>query len=473
MTFYWYDFETYGNKPSTCRPIQFAGVRTDEDLIVVGDPLVLHSRPTPDFLPCPESCLVHGITPQVLFKKGVTEANFAKAIHAELSEPGTCSVAYNGMRFDHEVMRYLFHRSLIEPYGWHWRDECSRWDLVDVARAAYSLSPNALQWPLREDGAPSFKLEHLAAANEIDHENAHDALSDVMATIGLARRLKAADPAFFQSVLQLRDKSTVAELLTRPCFWASSFIPAKVGAATIVAPLCFHPRNHGSVIVFDLRHDPEPFEALSAESLQELLFARSNDLPKGQIRPPLYEVKTNACPVVAPAKVVTEDVADRLTLDLESCRAHYRKLQQLKATFGRKAAAVYDKEWLNESDVDEDLYSAFVPDADRNTLAKLHEQQTWGPETAQHSFKDGRLPELVFRYRARNFRSRLTYDENDRWKDHCRRLHLNLDQDGLSRLDAYDLLIKDIGGDPECTPRQAELMGELAQFATGLRSWLA
>ena len=111
------------------------------------------------------------------------ESDFIRQVHAELSRPGTCGVGYNSIRFDDEVSRYTLYRNFYDPYAREWRDGTSRWDLIDVVRMTYALRPEGIEWPLDEQGRPSFRLELLTAANGIEHAAAHDALSDVHATI--------------------------------------------------------------------------------------------------------------------------------------------------------------------------------------------------------------------------------------------------------------------------------------------------
>jgi len=41
-TLYWHDYETFGSDPRRDRPAQFAGLRTDEELNEIGEPLVLY-----------------------------------------------------------------------------------------------------------------------------------------------------------------------------------------------------------------------------------------------------------------------------------------------------------------------------------------------------------------------------------------------------------------------------------------------
>ena len=186
-TFYWHDYETFGVDPSRDRPVQFAGVRTDFDLNVIGEPLVIFARPANDFLPQPQACLVTGITPQLALAQGVSESEFINQIHQELARPGTCGVGYNSLRFDDEITRYTLYRNFHDAYGREWQNGNSRWDIIDMVRATYALRPEGVEWPLGEDGLPSFKLEDLTAANGIGHEAANDALSDVHATIAVAR----------------------------------------------------------------------------------------------------------------------------------------------------------------------------------------------------------------------------------------------------------------------------------------------
>ncbi|HMT59169.1 MAG TPA: exodeoxyribonuclease I, partial [Ottowia sp.] len=250
-TFVWHDYETFGTHPRRDWPAQFAAIRTDAELNEIGEPLMLYCQPPQDRLPEPEACLITGITPQECAAKGLPEHQFAARIHAALAQPGTIGVGYNSIRFDDEVTRFLLWRNLIEPYGREWRDGCSRWDLLDVMRCAHALRPEAIEWPQGEDGLTSFKLERLTAANGLAHEMAHDALSDVRATIALARLLRQHQPKLFDFCLALRRKDRVAEELglpttlrdARPFLHVSGRFGAARGCIAVMAPLAMHPTN--------------------------------------------------------------------------------------------------------------------------------------------------------------------------------------------------------------------------------------
>ena len=73
---YWYDYETFGLDPSRDGISQFAGIRTNERLEVIGEPLTIYCYPPIDRLPSPEACLVTGITPQIALETGIPEKEF-------------------------------------------------------------------------------------------------------------------------------------------------------------------------------------------------------------------------------------------------------------------------------------------------------------------------------------------------------------------------------------------------------------
>ena len=83
LTLYWHDYETFGVDSRRDRPAQFAGLRTDEDLNEIDEPLVIYCKPSRDILPHPEACLLTGITPQVAKEQGVIEPEFIARIRSD------------------------------------------------------------------------------------------------------------------------------------------------------------------------------------------------------------------------------------------------------------------------------------------------------------------------------------------------------------------------------------------------------
>ena len=426
-TFLWHDYETTGADTRRDRPLQFACVRANHELETVGDPVVLWCKPARDLLPQPMACLVTGITPQQADRDGVVEAEFAARVHEELAQPGTCAAGYNSIRFDDEFTRNLLYRNFHEPYAREWKDNCSRWDLIDVLRMAYALRPQGIEWPEHAAGGPSFRLEDLADANDLRIGAAHDALSDVMATLGLARKLRAAQPKLFDYLFERRDKRKVAELLdwrkAEAVVHSSSRIAAERGCTTIIAPLAAHPTQQNAVIVYDLMTDPSDLLALAADEIQDRVFVSRDALPEGVERIPLKLVRCNRAPALAPLSVLKGADLARIRLDPERCLANLDRLRAAGEALRVKLRAVFARPETDRPDVDADLAlvsGGFL----RDDEASLREQvrRARPPELAAlgAKFRDGRYSELMFRYRARNWPGTLDDAERARWLEHRR-----------------------------------------------------
>ena len=428
FSFFWHDYETFGVVPRRDRPAQFAGVRTDAELNEIDAPVMLHCQPAGDSLPDPESCLLTGITPQHCLEHGVPEHAFAAAIEAQLAKPGTVGVGYNSIRFDDEVTRFLFWRNLIDPYAREWQNGCGRWDLLDVVRATRALRPEGITWPTHDDGRASFKLEHLTAANGLAHEAAHDALSDVRATIALARLIRARQPRLWEFCLKLRRKDAViAEIGSgRPFLHVSGMYPPERGCLAIVWPLAPHPTNKNELIVWDLSVDPGELSSLDAATLRERMFTRADELPEGVTRLPIKTIHINKSPVVVGnLKALSPEMAAQWGLDVAQALRRAESAAQQGAAMAGLWSEVFARPVPAQApDVDEDLYGGFVGNADRGRLQRLRELPPEQLATRRTGFDDARLEELLFRYRARNFATTLTDDERARWELHrAERLH--------------------------------------------------
>lgn len=439
QTFLWHDYETFGANPSLDRPAQFAAIRTNAALEPVGEPISWYCQPARDVLPHPIASLITGITPQDALKKGVIEAEFAAKIHAEMMEPGTCSAGYNSIRFDDEFSRNLFYRNFYDPYEREYKNNNSRWDLIDLARMCYALRPAGIEWPEHEPGKPSFKLKHLSAANHIEHLGAHEALSDVMATIGLARVIQSRQPRLFEWALKMRDQHQVMQLLgtadPKPVLHTSSRIPANRGCTTLVLPLSIYPDRKKSVIVFDLMTDPEPLMSLSAEEISDRLFTPASDLPDDVERIALKAIHTNHVPMVAPVATLKGVDCQRIGLDQQRCFKHAEKLIPVLAQIRNKVMDIF-KPYPPTADTDPDhmIYSGgFFSNDDRQLMDKI--RSTAPGRLAQQSwpFKDKRLTEMLFRFRARNFPHTLSSEESQQWQiQRLQKLHQPTDDRQLN-----------------------------------------
>jgi len=424
-SFLFYDLETFGADPRTTRIAQFAALRTDVELNAIDEPISFYVQPAEDLLPSPVATLITGITPQHALREGVNEAAAFARIFEEMARPETCTLGYNSLRFDDEFVRAGLFRNFHDPYEREWRNGNSRWDLLDVMRLAYALRPDGLAWPLREDGFVSFRLEHLATANGVREGDAHEALSDVVALVGLARRFRAAQPRLWDYALRLRDKRYAAQLLDpvrmQPVLHVSQRFPASRMCSAPVLPIARHPQIDSRVIVFDLDQDPEALLTLDPEAIADHLYTPAADLPEGATRVALKEVHANKCPVLVSWEHLRPEDFARLAIDRARSEANAQRLRDAGPALAEKVRQVYAaSRSRTPSDVDGSLYDGFLDEGDKRKFPTVRSLPPTALGTHDFAFRDPRMAELLFRYRARNWPGTLDAGERARWDDYRR-----------------------------------------------------
>jgi exodeoxyribonuclease-1 len=422
-TILWHDYETWGADTRRDRPAQFAAIRTDLDLNIIGEPIEFYCELANDYFPAPGACFVTGLTPQKVNRLGMPEAHFIRKINDMFSEPNTTVAGYNSIRFDDEITRQSLYRNFEDPYAREWKNGCSRWDIIDLVRTCYALRPEGINWPTNDEGVVSFRLELLTKANEISHEGAHDAISDVIATIEMAKLIKQKQPKLFDYVFNLRRKAEVNKLFDlvnfAPLVHISSKLPATSGCSTYIAPVAYHPVNKNAMICVNLNMDLSPLLELTPEQISERMYTKRSEL--GDLAPiGLKLIHANKCPVIAPAKTLTKENADKHGIDRALCRQNLDMLQA-HPDLREKMTAVYklDSDRPAETNPDLMLYSGgFFSNHDRNAIERVAQTPPEQLGAIEFNFEDTRLNEMLFRYRARNFPLTLSMSDQQRWNDY-------------------------------------------------------
>mgnify|MGYP003963733781 FL=1 len=423
-TLYWYDLETTGIDSILDRPLQFAGVRTDLDLNEIKPPQNFLGRPGTDVLPQPEALLVTGISLVEIQEKGISERAFTEKVLEQFNQPQSCVVGFNSLRFDDEFTRQMLYRNFHDPYAREWRNGNSRWDVIDLFRAAYALRPEGFNWPKKDNGSPSFKLEDMARANGLAHIDAHDALADVRATIEITRRLRAAQPKLYDFMFRLRGKKAVLQQLyplgKNPIVHISSMYPASRGFTALVMPICQHPGNNNGIICFDLSQAPEALISASAAELARLVFTPNDQLEENEQRIALKTIHINRCPFVAPLATLNDERAGRLGIDRSESESRAIQLMGV-AGLVEKIQEVYGgHHYADSEDPDFQLYQGgFFSDADRNTMSELLAVPPEQLGSFEGRFQDDRLDEMLFRFRGRNHPELFNEAELIQWRAFC------------------------------------------------------
>ena len=419
----WYDFETWGANPQRDQPCQFAAIRTDYDLNEIGTPLNWYCQIPNDCLPHPQACLITGITPQQSLRDGLLGYEFANKVLSAMSEPNTCSAGYNSIRFDDEVTRFMAYRNFHDPYAREWQNGNSRWDIIDLVRAAFALRPDGINWVYKDDGTPSFKLEQLSVANNVIHQDAHDALSDVRATIGLAKVIKNAQPKLYDYIFSLRFKNNVKQQIDcfnlKPLVHISSRFPADQGCCSWIVPVAPHPTNSNATICINLALPPDPLFDLSPAEIRQYLYTKTENLPPQVGRIPLKLLYSNKAPVIAPAKTLDPDNAERLGINREDCLKNLNAIKQYPG-LQQKLLSVFEEESKHVTQsADFSLYSGgFFNQSDKSLIEQVRHSEKDNLTLFSDKFTDPRLEELLFYYRGRNFPDTFTDDELSKWQQH-------------------------------------------------------
>lgn len=470
VSFFFYDLETSGFNPRSARIMQFAGQRTDLQLKPIGEPVNMLVKLTDDILPDIDATLVTGITPQMTLADGVTEAEFLRHFTQHVATPGTIFVGYNTVRFDDEFMRYLHYRNFYDPYEWQWQDGRSRWDLLDVVRMTRALRPQGIEWPFDIHGKPTNRLELLTALNKLSHENAHDALSDVNATIELARLIYVKHSKLFEYLLAMRDKKKVAELVNKnePFVYTSGKYASEHQKTTVAAKIGDHPKS--GVLVYDLRHDPSIWTSKTPQQLAEAWRWKKDD---SDPRLPVKTMMFNRCPAVAPLSVLDDDSQKRLHIDLTVIAKHHAALQAA-GDFTQKllqALEIMDKKLQTRlvstvSDVDAQLYDGFFADSDKNAMRVVRAAAAEELGTLGLSFQDQRLTSLLPLYKARNFPRTLSDEERVVWEQY--RTQKLLGSGKQSAMATFMTRLQEVAATNNLTSHQQYLLEELKLYAESI-----
>lgn len=473
QTLYFYDLETSGINPRSSRIMQFAGQRTDLDLVPIGDPDNIIIKLSEDILPDPDAIMITGISPQQTLADGITESEFLDYFHKKIALKGTIFAGFNTIRFDDEFIRFTNYRNFYDAYEWQWQDQRSKWDILDVVRMTRALRPDGINWPFTSDGKASNRLELLTSVNRLDHFNAHDALSDVNATIAVARLIKQKQPKLFDYLLSMRDKNAIAKLVnsSEPFIYTSGRYSAEFEKTTVVISIASHPVQKGSVFVYDLRYDPAPFADMSPEQLAELM--AKYKFEEGDLRLPVKQLQFNKCPAVAPMNVLDMASKNRLKIDTEIVNNNLQKLAKIEDFGDRIQEAVRINEKQRQQSivsdiniVDNQLYDGFFNDYDKEKMRLVRESKQDQLADLSLDFADSRLGNLLLLYKARQFPSSLNIDEQSEWQTYKKQKILDGDQE--SPLAKYFSRIDQLSKQSGLTKNQQYLLEELKLYGQSI-----
>lgn len=432
--FLFYDYETFGTHTSLDKPAQFASIRTDQNLNIIEEPQCFYCFPPDDYLPDPNAVLITGITPQYTEKHGSNEYKFAKKIHNVLTTPNTCIVGYNNIIFDDEITRNIFYRNFFDPYEWSWKNNNSRWDLLNIVRACHALRPNGIKWPKNEFGVPIFKLSELTKINHILHNNVHDATSDVYATIKIAQLIKKKHPKLFNFFYKYRKKDILYKSVKiesfKPVIYISSYFGAIRNNSSCILPITWDLNNKNVLIAIDLFKDVKKLISfLKKKPLSNIFFENIFDLG-------VILVHLNRCPILAPIQSLRIKDIKRLNFDIDLYKNRVNLIKENLFLIRKVNKLLFRRDSYSiSSNVDLQLYNSFFNIHDKKLINLINQTKLHHLKNIQPNFYDIRLNCLFFRYKARNFFDVLNKNEKKIWLEYC----LNIFNASYLRKYFYDI----------------------------------
>ncbi len=384
MTFIFYDTETTGLTAGFDQIFQFAAIITDNDLNTLEE-VNLRCRLQSHVVPSPGALLITGMRPSDIEGTNLSHYQMIREVRAliERHTPAVI-VGFNSIGYDEGMLRQAFYQTLNPVYLTN-TDGNTRMDMLRVAHATSEYAPGVLQVPVNDDGRPTFKLGLLAPVNGLTHDDAHEAMSDTLVTLGLARLVRDDAPEVWEALYGSRSKRHALEFMDRSNVFCCTDM--MFGQPTIVATkIAANPDNTSEVAVFDLSFDPT--EYLDAGQDDIAAFLRAS--PRA-----IRIVKANQQPILMPLELGGERVSG---IGLSSGDMMERS-EQVKAhpTFATSVAhAVANRypPWERSEHVEKRIYEGFPSRADENLMEEFHTRPWEERSDINSRFEDDRLREL-------------------------------------------------------------------------------
>lgn len=377
---FFFDYETSGVVRSGHQfpQIYDAGyVITDDNLNIIDEGNVI-IKPRLDVIPTPMAFAITRLDIEKLERMGLPEySGIAKFQRLMMEQPNTLIGGYNTMSFDDEVTRHTLYRNLKNPYQQEWQNGNARFDLYPLVQMVYAFSPSVMKWPLKDDGVVSLKLEDIAKENGVVHEQAHDALSDVKATIAVAKIIKENNPDLWNYFLWLTKKDNALSVLTENdmVFQTSTYFGKECRMTRPVHPLIMDRKVKTTRYCIDLSADPESVRMLAQmtpQEIAEIMFTKREDLPEGSPRLPITKVTANKSPNIVRANdAAIRTRAKSFGYNPEHVfenMAFIRQNPQLKRVIQEAMISDFDK----NDDPEFNMYSGFPSKRDEGILDSLH-----------------------------------------------------------------------------------------------------
>lgn len=363
--FVFYDTETTGTDTAFSQVLQCGYLVTDDDFNIIASKKI-DCRNSPWVLPSPGAMLTTGFTPDDMKTRKTTNYEMIQGLDAWLhSLHGPLTFfGYNSMKYDEPVMAQNSYQNLLDPHFTTHRN--GRGDVMSLVEAVLLYVPGALKLEeLNYFKMPSLKLKAVAQQNgvKLSDEDAHDALNDTRATVGVAKVIKTVAPQVWAQILSLTTSKGVEDFLAgHEIFtYANTSHYDEVAhkpypiEANVMTSLSDVPGTQGQAL-FDLHFDPAPYLDASVDELKAMFLAKDHQKP-------FVLISKDKQPVLMPmdlsASVLHEDdkvpQMEARAKALKANKAFMKKVAEAAALAQKEAQVPADVNRYSELGVDTDL----------------------------------------------------------------------------------------------------------------------
>ena len=389
MQYVFYDTETTGTKTAFDQILQFAAIRTDEDLNEL-ERFDIRCRLLPHVIPSPKALCVTHVSPAMLIDPALpSHYEMIRQIRDKLMEwsPATF-IGFNSIAFDENLLRQALFQTLHPAYLTNTNGN-ARSDAMRVAHAASVYAPGSIKVPTDDRGKQTFRLDRLAPANGYNHDEAHEAMADVVATIYMARLIRDRAPEIWQAMDRASTKNAVKEYVSTESIFSLTERYFGQTYSWLVTPCGQNPDIDGQIAVFDLYYDPDAYRSLSAQELVGVL----NASPKA-----IRSLRANTQPIMMAANAAPESTK-ALQIPPNERRRRVEVIQrdpEFQARVGQAQALRFTDEKPSPY-VEQRIYDGFPRAADQALMEQFH-QAEWSERAALAAqIKDPRIGEFAYR----------------------------------------------------------------------------
>ena len=384
--FVFYDFETSSSNKYWGQIIQIGAVLTNDNLDEL-DRFDARCRLSPGVIPEAMALIVNKSTPKMLKNSNLSHYEMIRQFVETLKRWGKATyIGFNSIEFDEEFLRCTLFQTLEYPYITSTNGN-TRGDVLGLARAANLYYPNTLKNSVNEKGNDVYKLDQMAPLNGIEHGDAHSAIGDVMATVGIAKIISKKAPNVWKASMLTMDKTQSLEIIKKELLFCTNEYFYGRSRPYVQTFVCQHPQYQWP-LCFDLRHDPTPYLNMPLKELEAAMkkqpkfirTIRHNKHPV--IMNPSYGDKFDEYKIIGSIKLKERAEMVRKNKDFAE------KIQSIKRSeVEEKEQSKSQEDLYNE----ESIYAKFTSTEDNKIMPEFHSAE-WDKKLGVISkFKDERL----------------------------------------------------------------------------------